>query len=109
RLVAGTLQTQELVDHSNAVIAQKNPTINAVIEVFEHGEVSQNVSPEHMLSGIPMIMKDNILIHGKKASGGSKMLENYTASYDSKIASLLKAQGAVIMGRANMDDSAMGS
>ena len=109
RLVEGAVEAQELVNHSGAVIAKENPTINAVIEVFDHEEASQNVSPKHMLSGIPMIMKDNILIHGKKASAGSKMLENYTASYDSKIASLLKTQGAVIMGRGNMDEFAMGS
>jgi aspartyl-tRNA(Asn)/glutamyl-tRNA(Gln) amidotransferase subunit A len=62
-----------------------------------------------MLCGIPLAMKDNILIEGKIASAASKILENYTATYDATVTAKLKAEGALFIGRANMDEFAMGS
>jgi len=49
------------------------------------------------------------LINGKKASAGSKILENYVASYDATVIAKLKKQGAVFLGRTNMDEFALGS
>lgn len=109
-LLAKKITPAELLGHSKKMIQEKNPSINAIIEVFDDGEgQTLEINQEHVLAGIPMAMKDNILIHGKKASAGSKMLENYTASYDSKIAELLKKEQALVVGRANMDEFAMGS
>ncbi len=62
-----------------------------------------------LLTGIPFSIKDNILITGKKASAASKILENYTASYDAPVIKELKKEGAVFLGRVNMDEFAMGS
>lgn len=61
------------------------------------------------LLGIPLAIKDNILMEGKRASAGSRMLKNYTAPYDATAITKLKNQGAVFLGRANMDEFAMGS
>jgi aspartyl-tRNA(Asn)/glutamyl-tRNA(Gln) amidotransferase subunit A len=60
------------------------------------------------LLGIPLAIKDNILIKGRKVTAASKILENYVASYDATAISKLRAQGAVFLGRANMDEFAMG-
>ncbi len=61
------------------------------------------------LFGIPMGIKDNILISEQKATAASKILENYIASYDATVISKLKSSGALFLGKTNLDEFAMGS
>lgn len=61
------------------------------------------------LTGIPLALKDNILVEGEHCTAGSRMLENYIASYDATVVRKLKNQHAVLLGKTNMDDAAMGS
>src|SRR3989344_4155070 len=60
------------------------------------------------LLGIPLGIKDVILIKGRKVSAASKILENYVATYDATAIKKLRAQGAVFLGRTNTDEFAMG-
>src|SRR3989338_6496023 len=66
----------------------------------------ENVSP---LAGVPLAIKDNILIEGHPATAGSKILESYVASYDAGVIKKLKNANAVFLGKTNLDEFAMGS
>lgn len=93
-------------------IKERNPAVNAYLSVFEThpGESAPRPSANaSRLSGMPCIIKDNILVEGKKATGGSKILENYLASYDATVVAKLKQSGADILGKGNLDEFAMGS
>ncbi len=61
------------------------------------------------LAGVPMGIKDAILVRGMKATAGSKILEQYEAAYDATAVARLKAAGAVVLGKTNLDEFAMGS
>jgi len=61
------------------------------------------------LLGVPLAIKDNILIEGKTASAGSQILKDYVAPYSATAIEKLQAAGAVLVGRTNMDEFAMGS
>jgi aspartyl-tRNA(Asn)/glutamyl-tRNA(Gln) amidotransferase subunit A len=108
------------LDLTNAyldAIKEKDGEIHAYLEVWEESaRVEAKTADERIakgesmpLLGIPMAIKDNMLIEGRHASSASKILENYVASYDATVITKLKAQGAVFLGRTNMDELAMGS
>ena len=83
----------------------KDKDIHAFLEVFDDRR-SYGAGP---LSGKTIAIKDNILFEGHKVSAGSKILENFIAPYDATVIKKLKDAGAVIIGRTNMDEFAMGS
>lgn len=90
-------------------------TRNIYREVFDDIEAQALAAEEILksgkgtdLTGVPIAIKDNILFAGHIAGACSHMLDEYAASYDSTAVAALRAQGAIIIGRTNMDDSAMG-
>ena len=85
--------------HKDEALAQANEVDRAVAGGDE-------VSP---LAGVPLAIKDNILIEGFPATAASKILENYTAAYDATVIQKLKAAKAVFLGKTNMDEFACGS
>ena len=108
----------EVTQESLAKIAELNPRLNALVEVFEADALAQAKAVDAKrsrgeklgpLCGVPVAIKDNILYKGHRATCCSKMLANYVASYTSTVVEKLLAADAVIIGRANMDEFAMGS
>ncbi len=115
-LVSGEYTSRELTQAYLDAIAEKDADIHAYLEVFDDALIQADRADQiikdgkaELLTGIPFALKDNILIDGKHASASSKILENYIATYDSTVAKDLKNAGAVIIGRTNMDEFAMGS
>lgn len=115
-LKSGEYSVKELVEEYLKVIKEKNSQINAYLEVFDDISTQVDVAQEKFkngtatkLTGIPLAIKDNILFSGHIASASSKILEKHIASYDSTVVALLKKEGAIILGRTNMDEFAMGS
>jgi len=79
------------------------PQAKAIDEKIKRGE---EIGP---LGGVPLAIKDNILVKNFKCTASSKILENYIAPYDATVTEKLKEAGALFLGKTNMDEFAMGS
>ena len=106
----------ELVKTYLDEINRKNKDINAYLEIYNDVLEQAKMADQAItrgeifpMTGIPIAVKDNILIEGKTATSGSKILKGFVAPYDATVIKKLKSQHAVFLGRANMDEFAMGS
>jgi aspartyl-tRNA(Asn)/glutamyl-tRNA(Gln) amidotransferase subunit A len=95
-----------------------NKHLNAFLEVFGDEAVKQAIeldarlkadAPMGKLAGLVIAIKDNICYKGHKVSAGSKILEGFTSLYNATVVERLLAEDAIIIGRTNCDEFAMGS
>lgn len=115
-LITGEYTSLDLVSAYLENIKNKDEVLHAYLEVFadveEQAKAFDALPIEQkkclQLGGIPVALKDNILLKGKTCSAASKILERYIASYDATVVTKLKEAGAIFIGRTNMDDGAMG-
>jgi len=112
-LVKGDFSPVELAEAYRSSLSSRNTKINAYLEVFSDIKdqascVSEQLKSGSLLAGIPLAIKDNILIEGREVTSASKILVGYKASYDATVIKKLKSAGAVFLGRTNMDEFAMG-
>ncbi len=97
---------KEIYDSLLKRIKQKDGKINAYVSVFEEFAPNDKTG---ILRNIPITIKDNMHIKGKKTTCSSKILENYTAVFDATVIEKLKSEGGVFIGKTNLDEFAMGS
>ncbi len=116
KLRAKEITALELVRAYKAQIDAQNGSLNAYLEVFDDieeqakaADAALALGKEGALLGIPLALKDNILVEGRRASAASKILEGYVAAYDATVTKKLKDAGAIFLGRTNMDEFAHGS
>ena len=98
-------------DKHNAVIESFPDAIDRAKEIDNaiSAKGGLNVNTSGKMLGVPVIIKDNILYKGHKSSAASKMLANFVSPYSATIVEKMLAEGAIIIGRANMDEFAMGT
>ncbi len=115
-LKSGKFSSHDLTQACLSVIREKNKELNAFLEVFEDAlaqadEADKKISEgiDLPLLGIPVALKDNMLVVGQRVTAGSKILEGFIAPTDCTAVKKLREAGAVIIGRTNMDEFAMGA
>jgi aspartyl-tRNA(Asn)/glutamyl-tRNA(Gln) amidotransferase subunit A len=112
-----TYSSVELTQHYLERIARLDPALNAFITVAAESALAAAEDADRTLrsgeagplTGIPIAHKDIFCTQGLKTSCGSRMLDNFVAPYDATIVERLAAAGAVVLGKTNMDEFAMGS
>ena len=126
RLRAGNLSSRELVEAHLALAERENPALNAWLVIDGDGalaaaddadarlavardEGAAALAALHRLCGVPVGLKDLVSVRGGQCTAGSRILAGYVSPYDAHITERLRDAGAVILGKLNMDEFAMGS
>jgi aspartyl-tRNA(Asn)/glutamyl-tRNA(Gln) amidotransferase subunit A len=125
-LRSGQVSSRELTEAHLDAAERQNRALHAWLVIDRTGALEQADSADkrlaearsagkqaleelHPMCGVPVGLKDLVSVKGGQATAGSKILEGYRAPFDSTVTARLKAVGAVIVGKTNMDEFAMGS
>lgn len=117
-LANGETTSEQLTRACLDAIRAKDGAIHAFLDVYEEEAMDAAKRSDLRreagaaigdLDGIPVALKDNILYQGKRATAGSKILSNHIAASNATVTQKLIEQGAVILGKTNLDEFAMGS
>ncbi|HWQ21979.1 MAG TPA: Asp-tRNA(Asn)/Glu-tRNA(Gln) amidotransferase subunit GatA [Clostridia bacterium] len=108
---AHELSAQEFLDETLQVINRTDPQVKAFLHLRLDAARSdaRAADPLAPLAGAPIAVKDNIMMAGERCTCGSRILEDYIAPYSATVVRSLLAAGAVVPGKTNLDEFAMGS
>ena len=117
KLVSKKISVKEALDSVFKEINNNDGVYNAYVTVdkenaYKQGELAQKRIDENdkaPLLGVPVAIKDNICTKGLKTTCSSHILDNFIPTYDATVVKKLKDAGAIIIGKTNMDEFAMGS
>jgi aspartyl-tRNA(Asn)/glutamyl-tRNA(Gln) amidotransferase subunit A len=118
KILAREISSRELTQSCLEKIEKSDKEIGAFLNIFEKESleaaerVDQKIAKGEelgVLAGIPLAIKDNILIEGERCTAASRILENYQASYDATVIKKLREADALFLGKTNLDEFAMGS
>ena len=116
-LQAGDFSSRELTEHFLERIKRHDGELNSFITVTEEQALRQADAADQaiaagdhrLLTGLPIAHKDIFCTEGVRTSCGSRMLDNFIAPYTATAVEKMAAEGAVMLGKTNMDEFAMGS
>jgi aspartyl-tRNA(Asn)/glutamyl-tRNA(Gln) amidotransferase subunit A len=116
-LATGEVSPQEVTEILLTRIKERDGELNTYITVDEAGaramaqEAADRIKRGEStpLTGIPLALKDVMVTRGLRTTCGSRILENFVPPYDATVCARLRQAGAVILGKVNMDEFAMGS
>jgi len=117
-VAAGKPTAMEWTDRFLAQIEKENPKINAYLAVGAErarstaaaiDEQARKGEPLPALAGVPVGIKDVLVMQGLPATAGSKILAGYRPPYDATVVTRLETAGAILLGKLNCDEFAMGS
>jgi aspartyl-tRNA(Asn)/glutamyl-tRNA(Gln) amidotransferase subunit A len=112
-----TVSSEELTRAYLSRIERHNPALNAVVTVCpdqaldgaRQADAALAKGEHGLLTGVPLLHKDIFCTQDVRTTCGSRMLAQFVPAYDATVVSRMKAQGAVMLGKCNMDEFAMGS
>lgn len=112
------ISVQDAVKHVFDQIEKNEPKIHAYLDTYKKEAFARAKQVEKgiadgtytgPLAGVPIAIKDNICIKGKKTTCASRILENFVPQYNAEVIDRLESAGLVVIGKTNMDEFAMGS
>jgi aspartyl-tRNA(Asn)/glutamyl-tRNA(Gln) amidotransferase subunit A len=117
-LASGDITAEALTGEFLAVIVRLEPSVRAFLHVDKTGALEQACGvderrrrgqPLGLLAGLPVAIKDVLCIRGQPTTCASRILENFRPPYDAHVITQLRAADAVLIGKTNLDEFAMGS